>query len=196
MPTTVRQTKARCPRSVSTGGGNAGAASLAAGRHLRCSGATRDAASWAPIGSSSRVVASGVGALGCRQCRPHSSRALTLPSSGRAYGTPLKSNVSRLKDVPVAMQYPIVVPLCMKRKHQRTLELIFSRPTSGNVQWRDVEGLFVELGAEVSEREGSRIAVVLFEEVRVFHRPHPSPNTDKGAVASIRKWLEQHGVEP
>jgi HicA toxin of bacterial toxin-antitoxin, len=84
----------------------------------------------------------------------------------------------------------------MKRKQQRTLELIFARPTSGNVQWRDIEALFVELGAEVSEREGSRVAVVLFEEVRVFHRPHPSPNTDKGAVASIRKWLEQHGVEP
>ena len=84
----------------------------------------------------------------------------------------------------------------MKRKHQRTLELIFVRPTSGNVQWRDIEALFVELGAEVSEREGSREAVVLFEEVRVFHRPHPSPNTDKGAVASVRKWLEQHGVEP
>ena len=73
---------------------------------------------------------------------------------------------------------------------------MFARPTSGNVRWSDVEALFVELGAEVSEREGSRVAVVLFEEVRVFHRPHPSPNTDKGAVASIRKWLEQHGVEP
>ena len=84
----------------------------------------------------------------------------------------------------------------MRRQHQRTLELIFSRPTSGNVQWRDIEALFVELGAEVSEREGSRVAVVLFEEVRVFHRPHPAPNTDKGAVASVRKWLEQHGVEP
>jgi HicA toxin of bacterial toxin-antitoxin, len=84
----------------------------------------------------------------------------------------------------------------MKRKQQRTLELIFSRPTSANVQWRDIEALFVELGAEVTEREGSRVAVVVFEEVRVFHRPHPSPNTDKGAVASIRKWLEQHGVEP
>ena len=84
----------------------------------------------------------------------------------------------------------------MKRKHQRTLELFFSRPTSGNIQWRDVEALFGELGAEVSEREGSRVAVFLFEEVRVFHRPHPSPNTDKGAVASIRKWFEQHGVEP
>lgn len=84
----------------------------------------------------------------------------------------------------------------MRRKHQRTLELIFSRPTSGNVPWRDIEALFAELGAEVSEREGSRVAVVLFEEVRVFHRPHPSPQTDKGAIASVRKWLEQHGVEP
>ena len=28
------------------------------------------------------------------------------------------------------------------------------------------------------------------------YNPHPSPSTDKGAVASIRKWLEQHGVEP
>lgn len=84
----------------------------------------------------------------------------------------------------------------MKRKHQRTLDLVFAHPTSANVQWRDIEALFTELGAEVSEREGSRVAVVLFVEVRVFHRPHPSPNTNKGAVASIRKWLEQHGVEP
>lgn len=84
----------------------------------------------------------------------------------------------------------------MKRKYQRTLALIFTRPTSANIQWRDIEDMFQELGAEVSEREGSRVAVVLFGEVRVFHRPHPSPNTDKGAVVSIRKWLEQHGVEP
>lgn len=84
----------------------------------------------------------------------------------------------------------------MKRKHQRTLALIFARPTSANVQWPDIEAMLQELGAEVSEREGSRVAVVMYGEVRVFHRPHPSPNTDKGAVASIRKWLEQHGVEP
>jgi len=84
----------------------------------------------------------------------------------------------------------------MKRKHQKTLEAIFAHPVSANIQWRAIEALFVELGAEISEREGSRVAVVLFREVRVFHRPHPSPNTDRGAVASIRKWLEQHGVEP
>jgi len=65
-----------------------------------------------------------------------------------------------------------------------------------NIQWRDIEALFVELGADISEREGSRIAVVLFGEVRVFHRPHPGPNVDKGAVASMRSWLRQHGVVP
>ncbi len=82
------------------------------------------------------------------------------------------------------------------RKQRKTLEAISARPASANIQWRDVEALFIKLGAEVSEREGSRVAVVLFGEVRVFHRPHPSPCTDKGAVASIRKWFEQHGVEP
>ena len=66
----------------------------------------------------------------------------------------------------------------------------------GNVPWSNIESLFKSLGAEVSERAGSRVAVVLFDEVRVFHRPHPSPNTDKGAIASIRKWLELHEVTP
>jgi hypothetical protein len=84
----------------------------------------------------------------------------------------------------------------MKRKHQTTLKLIFSRPVSGNVRWSDIEALFEVLGAELSEREGSRVLVRLFDERRVFHRPHPSPVTDKGAVESIRRWLEEHGVKP
>lgn len=84
----------------------------------------------------------------------------------------------------------------MKRKHQKTLELIFARPVSGNVKWSDIESLFKSLGANVSEREGSRVGVKLFGEVHVFHRPHPTPNTDKGAIESIRKWLEKYGVTP
>lgn len=84
----------------------------------------------------------------------------------------------------------------MKRQSQRTVEAIFAHPISANIKWRDIEGVFKELGAEINEREGSRVAVVLFNEVRVFHRPHPSPNADKGAVASIRKWFDQHGVTP
>ena len=84
----------------------------------------------------------------------------------------------------------------MKRKHQSTLDLIFTRPASGNIRWVDIEALFRELGAELAEREGSRVEVFLFGVVRVFHRPHPSPETDKGAVAAIRKWLEENGVKP
>ena len=84
----------------------------------------------------------------------------------------------------------------MRRKHRKTLEQIFARPTNCNIKWADIESLFIELGAELSEREGSRLGVRLFGERRVFHRPHPSPDTDKGAVASIRKWLKENGVEP
>ncbi|MDP1651462.1 MAG: type II toxin-antitoxin system HicA family toxin [Rhodocyclaceae bacterium] len=85
----------------------------------------------------------------------------------------------------------------MKRKCQRTLELIFARPVSTNVRWADIEALLVELGGEISEREGSRVLVRLFNDRRVFHRPHPEPpTTDKGAVEAIRKWLEENGVKP
>ena len=82
----------------------------------------------------------------------------------------------------------------MKRKHSKTLEQIYRHPTSANIKWSDIESLLTELGASISERAGSRVAVVLFGQVRVFHRPHPSPNTDKGAVVSIRKWLEENEV--
>lgn len=84
----------------------------------------------------------------------------------------------------------------MKRKHAKTIELIFHRPVSGNIKWKDIEALFISLGAETTEREGSRLEIYLFGVVKIFHRPHPSPDTDKGAIASIRKWLEENGVTP
>ncbi|RLA57560.1 MAG: hexulose-6-phosphate synthase [Gammaproteobacteria bacterium] len=84
----------------------------------------------------------------------------------------------------------------MKRKYRKTLEQIYRRPTSGNILWSDIESLLSALGAEISERSGSRVAIVLFGEVRVFHRPHPSPTTDKGAIANIRQWLKEKEVTP
>lgn len=84
----------------------------------------------------------------------------------------------------------------MKRQHQETLRLIFSRPVSGNIRWKEIEALLLALGAQIEERAGSRIGVTLFGVVRVFHRPHPSPSTDKGAVAAVRQWLEENGVKP
>ena len=84
----------------------------------------------------------------------------------------------------------------MKAKHQKTLQQLFARPVSGSVRWADIEALCVALGASLTEAEGSRVCVRLFGDRRVFHRPHPSPDTDKGAVASVRKWLEVNGVKP
>lgn len=84
----------------------------------------------------------------------------------------------------------------MQRKHLKTLNIIFTKPISANIKWADIEALFIALGAQVSERAGSRIAVVLDGEVQVYHRPHPQPTTDKGAVASVRKWLDGLGYSP
>jgi len=84
----------------------------------------------------------------------------------------------------------------MKARCRKTLQSLFQHPVSGNIRWADIETLFKELGADISEAEGSRVCVRLFNDRRVFHRPHPLPDTDKGAVASIRKWLESNGVKP
>lgn len=100
---------------------------------------------------------------------------------------------SASEDTP---RYRRVVPSRREAQPPKNLEAIFAHPTSANIAWKDIEALFVGLGAEISEREGSRVAIYLFHEVRVFHRPHPSLQTDKGAVISVKKWLEQHGVKP
>lgn len=84
----------------------------------------------------------------------------------------------------------------MNKKHQRTLEAIFKTPVQSNVVWKDVEKLFVYLGARIKEGEGSRLAVELNGVRAYFHRPHPQKETDKGALVSARKFLENAGVKP
>jgi hypothetical protein len=82
----------------------------------------------------------------------------------------------------------------MRRKHKDTLDAIFSDPASGSIKWRDIEAMLVALDAEVSERRGSRVLVVLGDSRAVFHRPHPSPDTDKGAVKAVRHFLIEAGI--
>jgi len=82
------------------------------------------------------------------------------------------------------------------RKHRKTLEAIFEKPERANIAWRDIETLFIALGAEVSEGSGSRVRVALKDVRAVFHRPHPRKETNKGAVKSVRRFLEAAGVKP
>ena len=84
----------------------------------------------------------------------------------------------------------------MDGKHHKTLQAIFEKPDRANVAWRDIEVLFVALGAEVTEGNGSRVRVALKDVRAVFHRPHPRKETNKGAVKSVRRFLEAAGVKP
>jgi hypothetical protein len=51
-------------------------------------------------------------------------------------------------------------------------------------------------GAEVSEGRGSRVRIALNGVRAVFHRPHPRKETDRGAVASMRRFLIEAGIHP
>lgn len=74
------------------------------------------------------------------------------------------------------------------------MELLHRNPIQANIVWVDIESLLVSLGAEFSEGSGSRLRVKLNGVRAVFHRPHPQKTTDKGAVNSVRKFLENAGV--
>ncbi|MAZ48540.1 MAG: hexulose-6-phosphate isomerase [Halobacteriovoraceae bacterium] len=78
----------------------------------------------------------------------------------------------------------------MNSKNKKTLEKVFKDPVSPSIPWRDIEKLFQALGAEISEGSGSRVRVKLGDTFAVFHRPHPEKVTDKGAVKSVRRFLE------
>ena len=84
----------------------------------------------------------------------------------------------------------------MNKKHDRILEAIFKTPVQSNVEWKDCEKLLVALGAGISEGEGSRVRIALNDVRAVFHRPHPRKEIDKGALVSLRKFLENAGVKP
>ena len=83
----------------------------------------------------------------------------------------------------------------MNSKHKKTYKEIYTDPVKADIVWSDIEALFSALGAKISEGNGSRMRVELNGERAVFHRPHPESNTDKGAVKSVRRFLENAEVK-
>ncbi len=86
--------------------------------------------------------------------------------------------------------------MSLSRKHRKTLQAVFSDPARADVPWRDVERLLSALGAEITEGSGSRVRVALGGVRAVFHRPHPERETDKGALKSVRRFLNEAGIQP
>ncbi|WP_300164528.1 type II toxin-antitoxin system HicA family toxin [Solidesulfovibrio sp.] len=84
----------------------------------------------------------------------------------------------------------------MNAKQARTLEAIFADPVRSGPYWRDILALFKAPGAEVRQGDGSRIRVRLNGVRAMFHEPHPEKTTGKGAVKSVRLFLESVGITP
>lgn len=83
----------------------------------------------------------------------------------------------------------------MNTKQQKIYEKIFKNPVQSDIEWTDIENLLKSLGAEITEGNGSRVRIKLGNERAVFHRPHPEKVTDKGALKSIRRFLDNTGVK-
>ncbi len=82
----------------------------------------------------------------------------------------------------------------MNKKQRQTLNKILEKPERSDIPWTNIESLIIALGGEISEGRGSRIRVVLSDVKAVFHRPHPERVTEKGAVKSVRRFLQEAGV--
>ncbi len=78
--------------------------------------------------------------------------------------------------------------------YKKTLQAIFKDPLSSNILWSDIEAMLLKLGAELSEGRGSRVRIALKGVRAVFHRPHPQKEIDKGALKSMRRFLQEAGV--
>ncbi len=83
----------------------------------------------------------------------------------------------------------------MNSKQKKVYEKIFKNPVQSDIEWSEIENLLKSLGAVISEGNGSRVRIELNGERAVFHRPHPERVTDKGAVKSMRRFLDNAGVK-
>lgn len=84
----------------------------------------------------------------------------------------------------------------MNNKHRKILETIFADPVNASIAWSDIEGLFRAYGGEIREGNDSRVWFIFEKQVAVFHRPHPQPTADKGAVKSVRRYFTNIGLTP
>ena len=84
----------------------------------------------------------------------------------------------------------------MNRKQRQTLQAIFQRPTLSNIAFQDIESLLKALGADVQERDGSRVRIDVAGEQWRCHRPHPGKEARRYQVEEVRELLERIGVFP
>lgn len=82
----------------------------------------------------------------------------------------------------------------LSNHHRKTVEELFTHPTSHNVEWRKVLSLLGAVGTVTEEHDG-KFKVTVGPETEVFHRPHDK-DVPVAMVVDLRRMLTQAGFGP
>jgi len=84
----------------------------------------------------------------------------------------------------------------MNSAQQRTLGALFSVPSPFTLEWRRIESLFIALGAQLVEGNGSRVRFELNGVIASFHRPHPHKEAKPYQIKDAKEFLLEAGIQP
>ena len=79
----------------------------------------------------------------------------------------------------------------LNHRHRDTLEKIFTHPTSGNIEWREVQSLLEAVGT-VTEEHNGKVKVTLGPETEVIQPPQ-GKDVDKQLIVDMRRMLTNAG---
>ncbi|MFL5954647.1 MAG: hypothetical protein ACJ76I_11125 [Gaiellaceae bacterium] len=79
-------------------------------------------------------------------------------------------------------------------EHRNTVEQIFARPSSGNVEWRRARSLLASV-ATVTEQHNGKLRVTLGGETEVLDPPR-GKDVDTQMLVDLRRMLTHAGITP
>jgi hypothetical protein len=82
----------------------------------------------------------------------------------------------------------------LNNHHRDTLEQIFSHPSSGNVEWRQVLSLLEAIGTATEEHNG-KFKVTLGPNKEVLEQPR-GKDIDQQMIVDLRRILTEAGYGP
>ena len=82
----------------------------------------------------------------------------------------------------------------LNSRHRDTVEQIFSHPSSGNIEWREVRALLESIGAAHEEQNG-KFKVTLGGETEVLVAAR-GKDVDKQMIVDLRRMLKRAGYAP
>jgi hypothetical protein len=82
----------------------------------------------------------------------------------------------------------------LNNRHRDTVERIFSHPSSGNIEWRQVLSLLETIGTTTEEHNG-KVKVTLGPETEILQPPR-GKDVDQQTIVDLRRMLRQAGFAP